>query len=154
MFCEVNEGMRAYKVGEHRHTPEIEQEISLLAGRPVRVTFTPHLAPLSRGILTTLYATLIEPRSTKQIHEAYRTFYGDEPFIRILPEGQMPNVRDVRGTNYCDIGLKVEERTGRVVVLVVIDNLVKGASGQAIQNFNVATDFPESMALKDPPLFL
>jgi N-acetyl-gamma-glutamyl-phosphate reductase len=154
LFCEVNEGMKAYKVGEHRHTPEMEQEISVLAGSPVRVTFVPHLVPLSRGILTTLYADLRENLSEEEILEAYRSRYKGEPFIRTLPCGTLPNVRDVRGSNYCDIGLKVDGRTGRVVVLVAIDNLVKGASGQAIQNMNITLGLPETAGLDTLPLFV
>lgn len=154
LFCEVNEGMKAYKVCEHRHTPEMEQEMSLLAGSPVKVTFTPHLVPLSRGIMTTLYANLNEERPDGEILEAYRAYYREEPFVRILPPGGFPNVRDVRGTNYCDIGLKVDVRTNKVVVLAAIDNLVKGASGQAIQDMNLALNLPESTGLEDLPLFL
>jgi N-acetyl-gamma-glutamyl-phosphate reductase len=154
LFCEVNEGMRAYKVGEHRHTPEMEQEMSLLLGAPLRITFVPHLVPLSRGILTTLYGRLEGQRSEEEVLETYRGFYQDEPFVRVLPAGGMPDIRNVRGTNLCDIGLKVDARTGRVVVAVAIDNLVKGAAGQAVQNMNLALGFPETQGLDQPSLFL
>jgi N-acetyl-gamma-glutamyl-phosphate reductase len=154
LYCEVNEGFKPYKVAEHRHTPEIEQEIGGLAGCPVRVTFIPHLAPMSRGILTTIYASLESERSDGEILDAYRSFYENEPFVRILPKGAMPNVRDVRGSNFCDIGIKVDTRTSRVVVASTIDNLVKGASGQAVQNMNLALDLPETLGVNHPPLFL
>ncbi len=154
LYCEVNEGMKAYKVADHRHTPEIEQEVSLLAGLPVKVTFTPHLIPVSRGILSTLYLDLKEERSDAEVLGAYQAFYGEEPFVRVLPMGTLPNVRDVRGTNYCDIGLKVDSRTRRVVVLSAIDNLTKGASGQAVQNMNLALGLPETLGLEAPPLFI
>jgi N-acetyl-gamma-glutamyl-phosphate reductase len=154
LYCEVNEGMKAYKVGEHRHTPEMEQEMSLLARAEVRVTFTPHLVPLSRGILTTVYADLTKGTSDEELLEVYRRFYEGEPFVRILPPGVLPNVRNVRGTNFCDIGLKVDSRTGRVVTLAAIDNLVKGASGQAVQNMNIALGFPETLGLEATALFI
>lgn len=154
LYCEVNEGMKAYKVGEHRHTPEMEQEMGLLAGTPVKVTFVPHLVPLSRGILTTVYADLRKEVSDTELLEVYRGFYRDERFVRVLPLGVLPNVRNVRGTNFCDIGLKVDSRTNRVVVSVAIDNLVKGASGQAVQNMNIALGFPETSGLEAPPLFI
>lgn len=154
LFCEVNEGMKAYKVAQHRHTPEMEQEISMVAGQTVRVTFVPHLVPLSRGILTTIYAGLKVETKEEELLEAYRTFYASEPFVRVLPKGSLPNVRDVRGSNMCDIGLKVDSRTQRLIVVVAIDNLVKGASGQAVQCMNLVLGFPETMGLDGPPLFL
>jgi N-acetyl-gamma-glutamyl-phosphate reductase len=132
----------------------MEQEIGLLAGSPVKLTFVPHLAPFSRGILTTLYANLTAERSDEEMIEAYKTFYDGEPFVRILPKGRLPNVRDVRGTNFCDIGLKADPRTGRVVVASAIDNLVKGASGQAVQNMNLVMGLPETMGLEQQPLFI
>lgn len=154
LFCEVNEGMKPYKVGEHRHTPEMEQEMSLLVGAPVRITFIPHLVPLSRGILSTLYGRLDAERDEAQILEAYKAFYKDEPFVRVLPRGAMPDIRDVRGTNLCDIGIKVDTRTDRVIVVVAIDNLVKGGAGQAVQNMNLALGFTETQGLEQPSLFL
>jgi N-acetyl-gamma-glutamyl-phosphate reductase len=154
LFCEVNEGVKAYKVGEHRHTPEMEQEMTCLAGAPIRLTFTPHLVPLSRGILTTLYANLVEALPESRILEAYKRLYGEEPFVRVLPASELPNVRDVRGTNFCQIGLKVDERTGRIIVLSAIDNLGKGAAGQAVQNMNLIMGYPETTGLTAPPLMI
>ncbi|NDY42013.1 N-acetyl-gamma-glutamyl-phosphate reductase [Dissulfurirhabdus thermomarina] len=137
-FCEVNEAFRAYKVGEHRHTPEIEQELSAAAGRPVVVNFTPHLVPVSRGIFTTIYADLARPGTgTAEILACLEAFHRPHPFVTVLPEGTLPNVLHVRGGNACHIGARVDPRTGRVILLSVIDNLVKGAAGQAIQNLNL-----------------
>lgn len=154
LFCEVNEGMRPYGVGRHRHTPEMEQEMGIILGEEVRVTFVPHLAPMSRGILTTLCCRAKDGVSDAMIRNAYESFYGGEPFVRVLPEGVFPNVRDVRGSNYCDIGLVLEQRTRRVVVMSAIDNLVKGASGQAVQNMNIAMGIEETAGLMGAPLFL
>ncbi|MBM4275422.1 MAG: N-acetyl-gamma-glutamyl-phosphate reductase [Deltaproteobacteria bacterium] len=150
-FCEVNDGFRAYKVLEHRHTPEMEQELSGLAGTPVKVTFTPHLVPMSRGILGTLYAKLTESRSEGDLRELYRQFYQGHPFVRLLPPGSLPDTRNVRGANFCDLALRVDEEGRRVIVLSVIDNLNKGAAGQAVQNFNLMMGFPETLGLETPP---
>ncbi len=150
-FCEVNEGFRAYKVLEHRHTPEMEQELSYLAGTPVKVTFTPHLVPMSRGILGTLYANLTEPRSEDELRELYRQFYQGHPFVRLHPPGSLPDTRNVRGANFCDLALRVDQDGRRVIVLSVIDNLNKGAAGQAVQNFNLMVGFPETLGLETPP---
>jgi N-acetyl-gamma-glutamyl-phosphate reductase len=152
LFCEVNEGVKAYKIFEHRHTPEIEQELSQLAGKRVPVTFVPHLIPMDRGILSTLYATLTKKLKTEEILETFSGHYRGEPFIRIHPKGKLPNTRDVKGSNYCDIGVKVNEADGRMVVVTAIDNLVKGASGQAVQNMNIMLGFPETMGLEVVPL--
>ena len=146
-FCEVNDGFRAYKVLEHRHTPEMEQELSALAGTPVKVTFTPHLVPMSRGILGTLYAGLTESRSEEELRDLYHRFYDGHPFVRLHPAGRLPDTRDVRGSNYCDLALKVDQESRRVIVLSVIDNLNKGAAGQAVQNFNLMMGLPETMGL-------
>jgi N-acetyl-gamma-glutamyl-phosphate reductase len=150
-FCEVNDGFRAYKVLEHRHTPEMEQELSKLAGTPVKVTFTPHLVPMSRGILGTLYATLTESRSEEELRDLYQRFYQGHPFVRLHPPGRLPDTRDVRGANFCDLALRVDPESRRVIVLSVIDNLTKGAAGQAVQNFNLMLGFPETMGLDVPP---
>jgi N-acetyl-gamma-glutamyl-phosphate reductase len=147
LFCEVHEGVKAYKVGQHRHTPEIEQEISRLAGEKVMVSFTPHLIPMDRGILSTLYAQTIRPTDLKILHRLYEDFYKEEPFVRIRPSGEFPDTRDVRFTNYCDIGVHFDDRTGRVVIVSVIDNLTKGASGQAVQNMNLMMGFNETEGL-------
>ena len=147
-YPEANEGFMAYKVGTHRHTPEIEQELSLLAGAPVVLSFTPHLVPMTRGILSTIYAKLAGPADTGSLHAVFQEFYRNEPFVRLLPLGQFPNVRNVRGSNFCDIGVHSDVRTGRAVIVTAIDNLVKGASGQAVQNMNLMMGFEESAGLK------
>jgi len=147
-YPEANEGFMAYKVGTHRHTPEIEQELSLLAGAPVVLSFTPHLVPMTRGILSTIYAKLAGPADTGTLHAVFQEFYRNEPFVRLLPLGQFPNVRNVRGSNFCDIGVHSDVRTGRAVIVTAIDNLVKGASGQAVQNMNLMMGFEESAGLK------
>jgi N-acetyl-gamma-glutamyl-phosphate reductase len=147
-FSEVTENFKAYNIaGGHRHTPEIEQTVSDLAGTPVTVTFTPHLVPMVRGILTTAYFQLKEELSTEQVLGLFREFYAHEPFVRVRPAGDLPQTKQVTGSNYCDIGLQVEKRTGRVVVVAVIDNLVKGAAGQAIQNMNLICGLPETTGL-------
>ena len=153
LYCEVNEGFKAYGVGSHRHTPEIEQTLSELAGEAVRVNFTPHLLPVSRGILSTLYAELCTPTTTADLLEAYRQRYAEERFVRVLAEGTLPNISQVRGTNLCDIGLVADARTGRVIVVSVIDNLCKGAAGQAVQNFNLICGQDERVGLGSAPLF-
>ena len=152
-YPEVNEGFMAYKVGTHRHTPEIEQEISLLAGAAVTLSFTPHLVPLNRGILSTIYGKLSAAIDTERLHAVYHAFYEKEPFVRVLPPGQFPNVRNVRGSNFCDIGVHADGRTGRAVIVTAIDNLVKGASGQAVQNMNLMMGFSETAGLKFAGLF-
>lgn len=154
LYCEVNEGFKAYGVGgAHRHIPEIEQELSLLAGKQLKITFTPHLVPMDRGILSTIYATPSGAVSSAELLELYRSYYQGEAFVRILPEGSFPSTSHVRGSNFCDIGLAVDNRTGRVVVVSAIDNLVKGASGQAVQNMNIMNGFPENLGLESLALF-
>ncbi|MBN2255306.1 MAG: N-acetyl-gamma-glutamyl-phosphate reductase [Deltaproteobacteria bacterium] len=153
LFCEVNEGFKAYKIGKHRHTPEINQELSVLAGRDVVVTFVPHLIPVNRGILSTSYATLQRETSTGELIDMYKQFYRDEQFVRVADEGMFPNISSVKGSNYCDIGLTLDERTGRVIIVSSIDNLIKGASGQAVQNMNIMCGLPEDTGLKLVPLF-
>ncbi len=153
LFCEVNEGFKAYAIGNHRHTPEIEQELGQLAGFEVCISFTPHLLPVNRGILSTCYASLVKGHSTAELLDFYQQRYADEPFVRILPEGELPNIAYVRGTNFCDIGLVVDPRTGRVIVVSVIDNLVKGAAGQALHNMNLMYGFNETNGLEIVPTF-
>jgi N-acetyl-gamma-glutamyl-phosphate reductase len=149
LFCEVNEGFRAYGVGGvHRHLPEIEQELSLLAGTGVPLTFTPHLVPMARGILSTIYVTLTKTLSTAALLDIYRDFYAGEAFVRLLPEGSFPSTAHVRGSNFCDIGLTVDKRSGRLIVVSAIDNLVKGAAGQALQNMNILCGLPENLGLE------
>jgi N-acetyl-gamma-glutamyl-phosphate reductase len=152
-YPEVNEAFMAYKIGTHRHTPEIEQELSLIAGEQVTVSFTPHLVPMNRGILTTTYGRLASGADTGQLHALYREVYRNEPFVRVLAAGQFPNTRNVRGSNFCDIGVYADPRTGRAVVVTAIDNLVKGASGQAIQNMNLMMGFDETQGLKFAGMF-
>jgi len=151
LYCEVADGFKAYKVGEHRHTPEIEQELGGLCGKPVTVSFTPHLVPMSRGILSTIYAQASKPLSG--LTELYQDFYRDEEFVRVCQAGQYPATQYVRGSNYCDIGTKFDPRTGRVIIISAIDNVVKGASGQAVQNMNLMCGFPENTGLRIVPLF-
>lgn len=153
LYCEVNEGFKAYGVTVHRHTPEIEQTLSTLAGEAVQVNFTPHLLPINRGILSTIYANLKQEKQTAELLELYRKFYGQEAFVRVMPGGELPNVGYVRGTNFCDLGLVVDQRTGRVIVVSAIDNLVKGAAGQALQNMNLLYGFKEQLGLGIVPLF-
>jgi N-acetyl-gamma-glutamyl-phosphate reductase len=152
-YCEVNEGFKAYAIATHRHTPEIEQELSVIAGKDLKVNFTPHLAPFDRGILSTIYARLTKPSDTKRILEVYKKVYINEPFIKVLEEGRFPNVKNVRGTNHCDIGLTVNKRTNTLIIVTAIDNLMKGASGVAIQNMNIMMGFDEKTALETAGLF-
>lgn len=151
LFCEVNEGAKAYKIFSHRHTPEIEQELSEIAKEPVRVTFVPHLIPMDRGILTTIYLSLRKWMNQDDVIKLYQDYYRNEPFVRIYPKGKLPSTKDVRGSNFCDIGVMVND--GRAVVVTAIDNLMKGASGEAVQNMNIMLGFPETMGLDSIPLF-
>lgn len=153
LYCEVNEGFKAYGVTKHRHTPEIEQTLSALAGLPVMVNFTPHLLPVNRGILSTCYANLVNKANTAELTEIYSSHYNKEPFVRVCPQGSLPNVAFVRGSNYCDLGVVSDPRTGRVIVVSAIDNLVKGAAGQAIQNMNLMLRLDEAAGLQVVPLF-
>jgi N-acetyl-gamma-glutamyl-phosphate reductase len=153
LYCEVNEGFRAYGLPRHRHTPEIEQTLSDVAGMPVTISFTPHLLPVNRGILSTCYASLATGRSLPELMDYYRQAYAGEPFVRLLPEGRLPNINQVRGSNFCDIGLAVDPRTRRVIAVAAIDNLVKGAAGQALQNMNLMLGLEESCGLRGAPLF-
>ncbi len=151
-FCEINEDFTPYAVASHRHTPEIEQELSVAAGQKVIIDFTPHLLPVNRGIISTIYLRLAEKIDTARALSIYRKFYKAEPFVRVLGEGQIPSLKNVKGTNRCDIGLKANPRTGSLIVVTAIDNLVKGAAGQAVQNLNLMAGFPEDMALAMPAL--
>ncbi len=153
LFCEVTEGFKAYKVAAHRHTPEMEQEISALCNKSVTISFTPHLLPMSRGILSTIYATMSKSMTDDEVYELYRNFYKDEPFVRLCEPGAFPATQFVRGSNFCDLGFKFDSRTGRIVVLAAIDNLVKGAAGQAVQNMNLMCGLPETRGLFGVPLF-
>ncbi len=152
-FCEVNESFKAYKIaGTHRHIPEMEQELSRLAGEKLRITFTPHLVPMSRGILSTIYVRPREGVTEPQLEEAFRSTYEQEPFVRLCgSSGDLPSTVQVRGSNYCDIGWRLDKRTGRLIVVSAIDNLTRGASGQAVCNMNLMLGFPETMALRYAP---
>ncbi|HXG30583.1 MAG TPA: N-acetyl-gamma-glutamyl-phosphate reductase [Thermodesulfobacteriota bacterium] len=152
-FCEVNEGVRAYKVGEHRHTPEIEEVLSRYSGLDVRVSFTPHLIPMDRGILSTIYVRLKDEIKTVELLDLYEDFYRGKRFIRIAPEGVYPSTGDVKGSNFCDIGVRANPRNKTAIIISVLDNLVKGASGQAVQNMNVMMGFEESLGIDMPPVF-
>ena len=154
LYCEDNEGYKAYAVGGvHRHTPEIEQELSKLAGEQLRLTFTPHLVPMDRGILSTVYALPESGFVADQLHGLYSDFYAGEPFVRVLPKESLPSTAFVRGTNFCDIAPLIDPRTGRIIIVSAIDNLVKGAAGQAVQNMNIICGFPETMGLDGLALF-
>ena len=153
LYCEVNESIKAYGVAAHRHTPEIEEQLSCAAGRPVTVNFTPHLVPMDRGILVTAYASLAKEVSDKDVREIYRRYYGDERFVRVLNEGVCPETRWVEGSNFVDIAIKIDERTNRLVMMGAIDNMVKGAAGQAIQNMNLMFGLPENTGLKQIAVF-
>ncbi|MCL5807100.1 MAG: N-acetyl-gamma-glutamyl-phosphate reductase [Deltaproteobacteria bacterium] len=153
LFCEVAEGFKAYKVGGHRHTPEIEQELSALAEREMKISFTPHLLPVKRGILSTIYAKLSKEVTAEEATALYRAFYREESFVRICRSGQFPNLSSVVGSNYCDIGVTIDKRTGRIIIVSAIDNLIKGASGQAIQNMNLLCGLKEETGLPAIALF-
>ncbi|MBE9528157.1 MAG: N-acetyl-gamma-glutamyl-phosphate reductase [Proteobacteria bacterium] len=151
-FVTINEGFKAYKIGEHRHTPEMAQELSALAGADLNVTFTPHLLPVSRGILTTAYVWLNETVTPSALHGLYKEMYEGEPFVRVMAPGHFPDISQVRGSNYCDIGLYIDEQQQKVVVVSAIDNLVKGASGAAVQNMNLLFGLDETTSLTAAPL--
>jgi N-acetyl-gamma-glutamyl-phosphate reductase len=152
-FNECNESVKAYKVASHRHTPEIEQELSEISGNKIKLTFTPHLIPMNRGILITAYAKLKNKLQYEDIEAIYRQYYGDEYFIRLTNKGVLPETRWVKGSNYCDIGFVLDERTDRIVVIGAIDNLIKGAAGQAVQNMNIMFGIDEKIGLTSIPIF-
>jgi len=152
-FPECNEAVSAYNLGRHRHTPEIEQEISAALGRSVQITFSPHLMPMTRGMLSTVYMSLTKDLTAEELLGHYREFYKDEPFVRVLDAGVYANTHFVSRSNYCDIGLTVDTRTRRVILTSAIDNLVKGASGQAVQNMNLMLGVDETTALGSPGVF-
>ena len=150
-FCEVNESFKAYKVAEHRHNPEMEEVLSIEAGKPIKLTFVPHLVPMSRGILTTLYANPVKGINREDIEKCFNTFYSECPFIRILGDNRLPDTRNVRGTNFCEISIRLDERNGRLILISAIDNLVKGAAGQAVQNMNIMLGLEETAGLRTVP---
>ena len=157
LYCEVNESAKPYGVASHRHTPEIEEQLGYAAGKEITINFTPHLVPMNRGILATEYATLVKKNgnlpSNEDIRSAYEKYYGNEKFIRLLDDGVCPETRWVEGSNYVDIGFKIDERTGRIIMMGTIDNLVKGAAGQAVQNMNIMFGLDEATGLDLVPLF-
>jgi N-acetyl-gamma-glutamyl-phosphate reductase len=150
-FCEANESLKAYKVAEHRHNPEMEEILSLESKQDINITFIPHLVPMSRGMLSTIYADLLKGVSYKDIQNCLSSFYSGSPFIRICSEGTFPDTLHVRGTNYCDIGFKLDLRNNRLILISAIDNLVKGAAGQAVQNMNIMLGLDETDGLMNVP---
>lgn len=152
-FAEINENFKAYKVNKHQHIPEIEQVLSQVSGEPVTVTFTTHLVPMTRGIMSTMYATLKGPYTEEDFIGLYREYYKDRSFVRIRDNGVWPATKEVSGSNYCDIGFAVDARTNRLTVIAVIDNVVKGAAGQAIQNLNLMMGWEESLGLTFTPVY-
>lgn len=152
-YAEINENIRAYKLGAHQHIPEIEQVLQDESGSPINITFTTHLVPMTRGIMCTIYTNLLDFMATKEIVQLYKAFYEGHPFIRIREEGELPSTKEVYGSNFCDIGLHADKRTGRLTIISVIDNLVKGASGQAIQNANLQNGWDVHTGLLDIPVY-
>jgi len=153
LFCEVNENIKAYSVASHRHTPEIEEQLSYAAGQEILINFTPHLVPMNRGILVTAYANLLTDITEDRVISAYQKYYKDEPFIRLLDKRSTPETRWVEGSNYVDIGFKIDTRTNRIIMMGALDNLVKGAAGQAVQNMNLAFGLGETEGLMQVPLY-
>ena len=153
LFCEVNENIKAYAVASHRHTPEIEEQLGYAAGEKVCINFTPHLVPMNRGILITAYASMIKELSPLDVKAIYDKYYNNERFVRVLDPGVYPETRWVEGSNYVDVNFKIDSRTGRIVMMGAMDNLVKGAAGQAVQNMNLMFGFDESMGLDLIPMF-
>jgi len=152
-YAEINENIRAYKLGAHQHIPEIEQVLTDESGEQITITFTTHLVPMTRGIMCTIYVKLNETVSTAEVQQIYDEFYKNKPFVRVRPIGNVPSTKEVLGSNYCDIGLHVDPRTNRLTIISVIDNLVKGAAGQAIQNVNLINGWDERTGLEDIPVY-
>ena len=153
LYCEVNENIKAYGVGTHRHTPEIEEQLSYAAGRPVTISFTPHLVPMNRGILVTAYGSLTKEVTYEEVRAVYDKYYKDEFFVRVLEKDVVPQTRWVEGSNFADVNFKIDPRTRRIVMMGAIDTMVKGAAGQAIQNMNLMFGLPENTGLKQIPVF-
>lgn len=153
LYCEVNENIKAYGVATHRHTPEIEEQLGYAAGEDVVLNFTPHLVPMNRGILATEYAKLLKDVTYEEVRAVYDKYYADEKFVRILDEGVCPETKWVEGSNYVDVNFKIDNRTGRIIMMGAIDNLVKGAAGQAVQNMNLMFGLKESEGLELVPMF-
>lgn len=153
LYCEVNENIKAYGVASHRHTPEIEEQLSYAAGSDLRINFTPHLVPMNRGILVTAYADLLKEVSGEEVRNIYQKYYNKETFVRVLEDGVNPETRWVEGSNFTDVNFKIDSRTGRIVVMGAMDNLIKGAAGQAVQNMNIMFGLDEMQGLMQPPMF-
>ena len=153
-YCESDESFKAYGVAGHRHTPEMEQELSLIAGTPIVLSFVPHLVPMKRGMIATIHMDLAADLSASQVHDLYAETYRNEPFVRVLPLGQFPETRFVSGSNYVDIGVHVDKRTQRAIVVSALDNLGKGSSSQAIQAMNLMCGLPETAGLTAPAYYL
>lgn len=153
LFCEVNENIKAYGVLTHRHTPEIEEQLGYAAGEDIKIIFTPHLVPMNRGILVTGYANLKKSVTEEEVRACYQKYYANERFVRILESGVCPETRWVEGSNYVDVNFKLDTRTNRVVVMGALDNIVKGAAGQAVQNMNLIFGLPEEEGLTLAPMF-
>lgn len=153
LFCEVNESIKAYGVASHRHTPEIEEQLTYASGQETIINFTPHLVPMNRGILVTAYANLTKDISNEQVRALYEKAYETEEFVRLLPDGICPETRWVEGSNYVDVNFKIDPRTNRILMMGAMDNLVKGAAGQAVQNMNLMFGLPENTGLLMPPVF-
>ena len=153
LFCEVNENIKAYGVGTHRHTPEIEEQLGYAAGEEVLINFTPHLVPMQRGILVTAYANLKKEVTYEEVKAVYDKYYKKEQFIRVLENETPPETRWVEGSNYVDVSFKIDERTGRIIMMGALDNLIKGSAGQAVQNMNIIFGLPENEGLHQVPMF-
>ncbi len=153
LYCEVNENIKAYGVASHRHTPEIEEQLGYAAGEEVLINFTPHLVPMNRGILATEYAKLTKKVTPEEVKAVYDKYYAKETFVRVMGDGVCPETKWVEGSNYVDIGFKIDERTGRIIMMGAIDNLVKGAAGQAVQNMNLLFGLDETTGLDLVPMF-
>lgn len=153
LYCEVNENIKAYGVATHRHTPEIEEQLGYAAGTKVTINFTPHLVPMNRGILITAYASLKKEVTYEEIKAVYDKYYKKEPFVRVLEKDVAPETRWVEGSNYVDVNFKIDPRTNRIIMMGAMDNLVKGAAGQAVQNMNLMFGLPETKGLEQVPMF-
>ena len=153
LYCEVNENIKAYGVAGHRHTPEIEEQLSYAAGSPITLNFTPHLVPMNRGILVTAYASLKKDVTYEEVKAVYDKYYANEQFVRVLDKDVCPQTKWVEGSNYVDVNFKIDPRTKRIIMMGAMDNLVKGAAGQAVQNMNLMFGLPENEGLCMPPMF-
>lgn len=153
LYCEVNENIKAYGVATHRHTPEIEEQLGYAAGTKVTINFTPHLVPMNRGILITAYASLTKQATYEEVKAVYDRYYKTEPFVRVLEKDVPPETRWVEGSNYVDVNFKIDPRTNRIIMMGAMDNLVKGAAGQAVQNMNLMFGLPETKGLEQVPMF-